>query len=121
MYEFEVVLQTGEKRFIFGYNQTDALRRYKLEENQVKRWLTMEYVDRAFGRGFPPDFFCAFFTKPRLRPGRRGTCQPEFWYIGKLHKFGLDFLCNITTCISPGKVVYLNHPKGKGYSPNEKD
>ena len=45
MYEFEVVLQTGEKRFIFGYNQTDALRRYKLEENQVKRWLTMEYVD----------------------------------------------------------------------------
>lgn len=45
MWEFEVLLKTGEHRLIQGYRYEDALKRWGIKENEVVALLMQEYVD----------------------------------------------------------------------------
>lgn len=45
MWEFEVLLKTGEHRLIQGYRYKDALKKWKIKENEVATLLMQEYVD----------------------------------------------------------------------------
>lgn len=45
MWEFEVELQNGERTFLYGYNDRDALRRSHLSSADIRYWLFQEYVD----------------------------------------------------------------------------
>ena len=45
MWEFEVLLKTGELRLIQGYWYEDALKRWKIKESEVAALLMQEYVD----------------------------------------------------------------------------
>ena len=45
MFEYEVILSNGETTFLFGYSRKDALQRAKLEMEDIKYWLSCEYID----------------------------------------------------------------------------
>lgn len=45
MWEFEVLLKTGEHRLIQGYRYEDALKRWGIKESEVAALLMQEYVD----------------------------------------------------------------------------
>ena len=45
MFEYEVILTNGEQTFLFGYSRDDALSRASLKMEDVKYWLTCEYID----------------------------------------------------------------------------
>ena len=45
MYEYEVLLTNGERRFIFGYSFNNACERAWLKPVDIKRVLYQVYVD----------------------------------------------------------------------------
>lgn len=45
MFEYEVILYSGETTFLFGYCRKDALKRANLKMEDVKYWLSCEYID----------------------------------------------------------------------------
>ena len=45
MFEYEVILTSGEQTFLFGYSRADALKRSSLDWGEVKFWLSCEYID----------------------------------------------------------------------------
>lgn len=45
MFEFEVMLKSKERVFLFGYNYQDAINRSKLSANEIDFLLHQEYVD----------------------------------------------------------------------------
>ena len=45
MYEFEILMKSGERDIIFGQSYQDALNRSHLAANQVECILLQEYVD----------------------------------------------------------------------------
>ena len=45
MFEYEVILSNGETTFLYGYSRKDALKRASLEMEDIKCWLSCEYID----------------------------------------------------------------------------
>lgn len=45
MFEYEVILHDGEDTFLFGYSRQDALDRCNLKWEDVKCWLSCDYID----------------------------------------------------------------------------
>lgn len=45
MWEFEVMLKSKEKIFLFGYNYQDAINRSDISANKIDFLLHQEYVD----------------------------------------------------------------------------
>ena len=45
MYEFEVLLKSGERAFIWGYNFDDAKRRQPETAKEIEAVLLQEYID----------------------------------------------------------------------------
>lgn len=45
MWEFEVVLRSKEKVFLFGYSYQDAINRSNIPANEIDFLLHQEYVD----------------------------------------------------------------------------
>ena len=45
MYEFEILLKTGEHTFVWGYSYLDALYKSSIAPNEVEALLFQEYID----------------------------------------------------------------------------
>jgi hypothetical protein len=45
MFEFEVRLRDGNTTFLYGYNYDDAIRRAKLDGDEIEQLVYQEYID----------------------------------------------------------------------------